>query len=514
VHEFDTAVDELVALVRTAARGNTPEELKSAYSDFLLTADPDAMPREWANGRDVVGEAYMRLLSPEHRRASGQVFTPRWAAQVMVGWAVTQESRTLLDPGCGSGVILQAAAGAGPQLRLHGFDVDPVALQMTCLNCAMRGTDVHTRQLDFLRDEVDLRPDCVVANPPYTRHHELDQETKDEIHEGLGARLGLKYTRQASLHALFLARAVEIADDHAKLAFITPSQWLSTTYGKEIRKYVETVASLDAILELPYDFFPNARTSASITFITKGAASKPPHTRTLGRELPDVEEILDWLERPDEVVVAPTQASPGLVPLSNLAKVNRGVATGHNAFFVLSENDRLRLGLPHSVLRHCVTSPRVFSERRLDAAAFEAMPPTTPRWLLCTDGVDLDTVVLKYIAHGEEIGADDRYLTRHRGRWHALKCRSAYPVLFSYLNKNRPHVVLNDSDAVPLNTWLVVEPLDGVDATLLAQALASDFVAESAREKSRHYGHGLWKLEPSELRDLLVPWPYSQASGT
>ena len=172
------------------------------------------------------------------------------------------------------------------------------------------------------------------------------------------------------------------------------------------------------------------------------------------------------------------------------------------------------LGLPHSVLRHCVTSPRVFSERRLDATAFDAMPPTTPRWLLCTDGIAPEAAVLDYIAHGEEIGVDDRYLTHHRHTWHALKCRSTYPILFSYLNKSRPHVVLNDSDAVPLNTWLVVEPLDGVDPVQLAEVLASDFVAESARERSRHYGHGLWKLEPSELRELPVPWPHSPLPET
>jgi len=119
--------------------------------------------------------------------------------------------------------------------------------------------------------------------------------------------------------------------------------------------------------------------------------------------------------------------------------------------------------------------------------------------------------VLDHIAHGEEIEADDRYLTHHRGRWHTPECRSTHAVLSSYLSKNRPHVVLDGS--VPLNTRLVVEPLSGVGPHATRRAFASDYVAESVREEPALRSRR-WELEPLEPRDLLVPWPYSQASGT
>lgn len=113
---------------------------------------------------------------------------------------------------------------------------------------------------------------------------------------------------------------------------------------------------------------------------------------------------------------------------------------------------------------------------------------------------------MDYINHGEDMGADKRYLTSKRNTWYELKCQDDYPILFSYLNRERPHVVINAAHAVPLNTWLVIRPKTGVDAHKLAGALASDAVAMSARERSRHYGHGLWKLEPSELKQLPIPW--------
>jgi hypothetical protein len=195
-----------------------------------------------------------------------------------------------------------------------------------------------------------------------------------------------------------------------------------------------------------------------------------------------------------------------MVPLSELANVGRGLATGHNAFFVLSESERLAHGIPIECVRRCAPSPRAYSGEILADTDFDAMLESAPKWLLSVDRTNLNPAIVRYLERGEELGVDQRYLAKHRSTWYELKCREHYSILFSYLNKERPHVVLNTTDAVPLNTWLVVEPHDGVDPERLVHALASDSVAESARSHSRHYGHGLWKLEPSEVKQLLVPW--------
>lgn len=508
MQESDYSVDQLVAQIRHSATGDTPAELRSAFSDFLRSTEPSQLPRAWGNGRDVIGEAYMQLLSPLERRPDGQVFTPGWAAEVMVRWAVQPHHKVLLDPGCGSGVMLQAAGALTnrSQVELHGFDIDSVALDMTRLNCALRGLSVEAELIDFLRDELSIRPDCVVANPPFTRHHELTQDFKNEVHEGLGARLNLRLTRQASLHALFLARSIEIATDGARLAFITPSQWLSTKYGQEVRQFVESSARIDAIIELPNNFFPNARTSASLTFFTKGERASTPRTLSLSNGLIPVGDVLEWLNQPAEASADVVASAVSLVSLGELATVSRGLATGHNAFFVLSEAERVQRGIPLSAVRRCISSPRVHASPQLTEDVFEAMPKTTPRWLLCVGPNPSEGPVIDYIDYGEEIGVDERYLTGKRSTWYELKCHDRYPILFSYLNKDRPHVVVNDAHAVPLNTWLVIRPKDGVDLDKLVRALSSDSVARLALERSRHYGHGLWKLEPSELKQLPIPW--------
>lgn len=73
------------------------------------------------------------------------------------------------------------------------------------------------------------------------------------------------------------------------------------------------------------------------------------------------------------------------------------------------------------------------------------------------------------------------------------------------LNRTRPRFVRNDAAAVPLNTWLIVEPASGVDPDELFPALEQPEVATQLERGARVYGGGLWKLEPSELADIRLP---------
>jgi hypothetical protein len=77
--------------------------------------------------------------------------------------------------------------------------------------------------------------------------------------------------------------------------------------------------------------------------------------------------------------------------------------------------------------------------------------------------------------------------------------------LFSYFNRPHGRFVRNHIDAVPLNNWLAIQPKDGVDADELFAVLQDGSVAERLAEQSRMYGNGLWKLEPGDLRAVVLP---------
>ena len=507
--ETTSIVDDLLRRTRAIAHGGTAEDLKRAYRSVLLELDVGS-GIALRDGADDIGSAYMRLLSGTDRRVHGQVFTPMWAARVMASWALDGAHTLALDAGCGSGVLLLAAASVRQSrpVRLIGLDVDPLAVLMTETNGRLRGLDLDVRRADFLLDAIDEHPTAILSNPPYTRHHALSQQQKDAVERSIGHRLGLRLTRTASLHALFLARALEIAADGARIAFITPTQWLETRYGREVREYLDGIARIAAVIELSHKFFPNARTSAAITLIEKRPAKDQELNQLrVRRPLPEPDELLRALAQPKATANTSHRSQPPhrATELGTLARVHRGVATGHNRFFVLSEEERRVSRLPRSCLRSCAASPRLATGTVLTEDTLAALPDNAPRWLLVASVEPRRGPLAEYLAHGRSIGVDQRYLAKQRHPWFELRFHDTFPILFTYLNKENPRFVRNVAAAVPLNNWLVISPLEDVDPDELFVRLSDPRVLEGVARRGRHYGEGLWKLEPSELERLPLP---------
>lgn len=484
-------------------------------------------PAAWRDGTDVVGGAYERLLPAATRRAAGQFFTPFWAGEVMSRWVMAGSPRLVLDPGCGSGALLIEAARARGRraTRLLGIDKDPLAVQMAGVNRRLRGLGrCELRASDFLLDALAETPDAVVCNPPYSRHHAIPPSDKAAIHDGFEARLGVRLSRLAGLHVLFLLRALEVCAGGGRIAFITPSDWLDVGYGARVKELVLERASVEAVVKLPADrlLFGEVLTTSSITLIRKVAGSgSATRLVELGSELPPAERVLAAISGAGDLAVRDVSLDAGAkwsrpgrrrgagVRLGDVARVRRGIATGCNRFFVLSEEERLRRGLPLSDLRPCITSPRLLPGTVLRQADLDALPNAVPRWVLDRrePGAEAgDDALGRYLRWGRRrLKAHRGYLASRRSPWFALESRGSSPILFTYFNRARPRFVRNDAGAVPLNTWLIVEPNEGVSPDELFRVLTSAFVVGALEAGSRVYGSGLWKLEPSELEDVRLP---------
>src|SRR6266511_2501479 len=187
----DVAVDELVARVR--GRVTEPRDaaaIRTAFASVLNELDVRPGDPAWTDGRDVIGAAYERVLNGRDRRALGQFFTPLSIGRAMAAWLLADEPQLLLDPACGSGSLLAAAAHERTgTTKFVGVDVDSLAVAMASANAALRQVaelELHTR--NFLADYVGEPPDAVICNPPFTRHQELTHHEKHAIHEGFKRR--------------------------------------------------------------------------------------------------------------------------------------------------------------------------------------------------------------------------------------------------------------------------------------------------------------------------------------
>jgi SAM-dependent methyltransferase len=549
----EAAITDLVGRVRSRAGavdthryGNAPangvgrlidaEALRTALTLELRELDRDVRsdPSKWGawrDGVDVVGSAYEQLIRGHDRRAAGQFQTPMWAAELMAAWLAQRRIACLLDAGVGTGRLLIAASKQRhvPQLMI-GVDTDRISLAMARLNFALRGLDnVILRQGDFLLDDLEIHPDAVIANPPYSRHQAIPSERKRKIHEHLEEHLGVQVSRLAGLHVLFFLRAVEVLRDGGRLAFITPLPWLDVNYGLAVKRYVLARAHVDGlvIFDDRARVFPDVKTTATITLLTKGdraaANDQPTRIVRLASANPPVSEVIAALTgRPSSVKAelvtldinehwstrpAVKRRTRGK-PLHELARVRRGVATGCKTFYVISEQLRIEHGLAKEDLRACIATPKVVPNLEMTMTMIEQLPITTRRWILDTrhpNAEQRDDALGVYLRLGRtKYGADRSYLAEHRHPWYGLEQRGSCPILFTYMNKDRPRFIRNRAGATALNNFLIIEPHDDVDADLLWRALNKPAMLVQLEQSRRPYGGGMWKLERHELDQLRV----------
>lgn len=534
----ERAVHDLVQTVHENVRTDSLEARRRAFRRELdrVAAELDidrAAWEPWADGVDVIGTAYEKLVTGAERRPRGQFQTPFWAADVMASWLLSEPAELLLDPGVGAGRLLFRALKAGRHFpeKMLGLDLDPLSLAMARLNVELRDpTDrakLSLRRRDFLTGSLAERPDAITCNPPYSRHHSIPRAQKEAIHAGFESRLGQRFNRLAGLHVLFLVRALEVARPGARIAFITPADWLDVGYGQSVKRFVLERAYVESIVlfDEGHLFFEGAMTSAAITFIRKEpSAGRATRIVRLTRELPPRPQVLAAVKGTgaalsvEEVELVGErrwgrlhrEATEG-TRLGEIARVRRGLATGCNRFFSLSEETRKRFKIDETDLRPAIVSPRLVSGTELTRSVLEALPDDQSRWVLDRRDAEAEkgrSPIARYLRWGRKnLNADKGYLASNRKPWFALEKRGDCPILFSYMNRENPRFIRNRSEAVPLNTFLIVEPKNGIDPDELCVALNSQFVRDQLAHDRRNYGGGLWKLEPREVEELKVELP-------
>jgi len=352
---------------------------------------------------------------------------------------------------------------------------------------------------------------------------------------------GLRLSRFSSLFAYFFVQATRMLAPTGRMAFITPAVVFEASYSQQIKAFIRQQLRLRAIITFDESLsvFEGVDTAACITLMEGADAMQPTtdhitHVRI--NRWPDVETILQAIEQDDVASgewgtsrkVALTELEPrkkwtvisqenhrfghdAFVPLSDLARIMRGIATGANKFFVLSDDEVQKWDLNQSYLRPVLTKTReapgyVFNQADFDRLGREGKK----RWLLyLTDRVTPGTPEARYIQHGETLGLHQRSLVKTRRFWYAVEQRDPAPIYFTYLSRKKSRFIHNLAKVLALNVFLCIYPKAPIDQdeTMLKALLAilNSLVAkDSLRHVGRTYGGDTIKIEPREMDRLPV----------
>jgi adenine-specific DNA-methyltransferase len=206
--------------------------------------------------------------------------------------------------------------------------------------------------------------DIVIGNPPYVRQEAIkDDKPRLKLHYAC-------YTPKADLYVYFYERSFQLLKPYGCLSFITSNKWLRTGYGEALRIFMGTQTQLVRILDFDYEDVFDALAYPTIVIATKRA--KPVLVRDASNDF----QVLNWEKGEHDIDVfrdvfdfesfAVPQSSltkdswqlsqsserrllerlrARSVPLGDYCagRLHRGVITGLNAAFVLTEATRKQL---------------------------------------------------------------------------------------------------------------------------------------------------------------------------
>lgn len=525
---------------------------------------------------EEVGRIFESLVPQKARRRLGQFRTPMYIAEFMAEWAVQYGNDQVLDPGIGAGVLTaamydakHAAEGEAHVDDMWGVDLSDLAIVMS--STALKLTDGdgspnfvqddfmdtiaegQPQRLDQQNPHVLPKMDAVVSNPPYSRSHELNSEEKDRINQIAQAEAGMKISQKAPMYHYFFVHAAQFLDDGGRMAFVTPARFLETNYGITLRTFLLDHFDISGIILLDGDIpvFENADTNPCITFLEKNKVGRSDCTTTFIRadEWPGPEPLLEavfgdvqgetsygfvnqmtqrelvaelnWTEYADPESV---DAIPGLKPFREIATIKRGIATGKNDYFCLTQDDVDEWGLDEDYLVPLIRRTQGVSD--YDLRKYEDwqqwLRDGDEAWLLyCYDEngkpiTDVDDPALQeYLEHGEEIGAANSYLAQNRSPWYVVDQRDPASILVTYMSKDGFRFIHNKADVVSLNNLhnVFLDGYEDREVEALLAYLNSSVANEIAKRSGRTYSRGLHKIEPDELKDIPVVDPDDLSTG-
>ena len=467
------------------------------------------------------GEVWQR-----NTKSLGQVETPLPIAELMARWVMSRKPACVLDPAAGPGSLLRACRDRCSTAQLVGVERDAGTLRRAGAQ-APRGTKLILA--DYLLADAGLF-DGIIANPPYVKAQRLDYAETDWRY--FEERFGTPLDRLTNLYALFLLKIWEDLAPRGRAAVLLPAEFLNANFGEEIKeRLLRALRPAGIIVFSPsLSVFADALTTSAIVFLQKGAAATGPLRAMKADTIEEAATFVDGLlARPvaesrvnytDLAQFKPRDKWLNVLlndgPLFDATRFarrigdyfdcRRGIATGANEFFCLSQSGLREHALELEHVEPCVTkavdaSGLVFSREKLASlvAADRRCYLLNPR----RNGRDLE----RYLQAGEQLGIPQRHLPSHRPVWYRPENRAVADIWVAVFSREKVKFILNTSGAKNLTCFhgLYAKPGHGNLAPLLVLFLNSSGGREAFAQVNRFYGDGLNKLEPKDVEAMPCP---------
>ena len=222
---------------------------------------------------DIIGVIYEKQVMIHHKKNQGVFYTPRLIADFMVKQVEVQNGADfkMLDPACGSGMLLSASydylfkhltreTDQATKRTIHqqllektlmGIDRDELACLVSKLILILKGhTFINPAGIhhgDVLCDDLikNQSIDLVIANPPYVGHKEIDPTYMTALKKKYSG----VYQDKGDLSYCFVYRSWELLKDQGQLIYISSRYFLEAHFAAGLRGFMARHLEIQELID-------------------------------------------------------------------------------------------------------------------------------------------------------------------------------------------------------------------------------------------------------------------------
>ncbi|HKB68470.1 MAG TPA: hypothetical protein VKC61_21600 [Pyrinomonadaceae bacterium] len=486
-----------------------PVPIKTPGLSVAVRQFQDAFHEKDVHLPTLLARLYASARFIEDRKRKGQFFTSREVAAWALLRAEPSSRDDVCDAGAGTAVFADAILRRGISVRSY-TGVENDAILALCAAHVLEGLNApHSFRVwyaNFLRLSAEafltqgLRtPTLVISNPPFVRYHHLSGRAR--MRTALKSSLGITLSSFSGSMGYFLTRAAELAGfngdasgpktNNSRLLFFLPQEAKGAAYVQQLRddlwRMHGWVCREHKIPSIQTDIDGHRSNTLALFFVFE---QKKMHRTSLPSQSKTIARVRDLL------------------------KVKRGISTGCNDFFVLTDKEVLDRKIDKERWLKKVLPTRIHvPDRSFSKEDWESLCESGHAcWLLALPAgklEDFDAPVRKYLREGLQRGLHTTSTAKALRTWFSLPIPKNPPDLFvTYFFRGLPRFILNEAQVFNLTNILGGRFISAVHDPK-RKGLIIDSLNVQARvwikaNAGREYKGGLRKIEPRELSMLSV----------
>lgn len=482
----------------------------------------------------------------DNQKLRGGYYTPAVIAQFLANWAICAPTDEVLEPSCGDGALLEAAA---QRLLTLGAGTDAASSQIRATELYESEAILARARLDALgvpsRDVVTVTDffsyedqawgligslcDVVIGNPPFLRYHSFPEDQRERAFR-LMRTAGLSPSKLTNSWVAFLVAASLCLKPNGRLAMVIPAELLQVKYAEQTRAFLARHFGAITIVTFRRLVFEGIQQEVVLLL-----AEKTPRIES-GIDVIELDDAADlsgyevnlrarhhlkainhgeekwtqyYLEEREIGLLRALKTHPLLTRFGQLGCVDVGVVTGNNPFFVLTETQ---------VQEHALadfTLPLVGRTAQLPGLLYTEEDWQTNRrtnilcHLLNLPAVSFDRLpeaAQSYIQSGETREMHTGFKCRNRKLWYIVPTLwPPHAFLFRQIH-GYPKLVENRTGATSTDTIHRVRYHQPEHAAQISLAFLNSMTFAFAEVLGRSYGGGVLEIEPNEAEQIPVPF--------